>query len=109
MKNFIVKIVSYLHACFVKSVNNVKRVHNSLLTGAKFEQHMCSISWPPESTPLCAYYLQEFILGVSSNVDRLICDKFGHKYVDYGHAGPDSGPIDLECSRCGYSHHEQLY
>ena len=43
------------------------------------------------------------------NVKFMICQKIGHKWEDYSHAGPDSGSIDMECSRCGHSYHHCLY
>lgn len=33
-----------------------------------------------------------------------VCAVRGHRVVDVGHAGPESGCIDLVCERCGYSH-----
>lgn len=32
-----------------------------------------------------------------------LCAFNGHKYVDEGYAGPESGCIDLVCTRCGWS------
>lgn len=39
----------------------------------------------------------------------LTCKIHGHTLTDEGYAGPDSGCIDLRCSRCGWSHHHTLY
>jgi len=32
-----------------------------------------------------------------------LCSKRGHQWEDHGYATPDSGCIDMVCSRCGYS------
>lgn len=37
------------------------------------------------------------------------CATEGHRIVDNSYGGPDSGCIDLECRRCGWSHHVTLY
>ena len=42
-------------------------------------------------------------------VDRIICWKWGHKLADMSSAGPDSGNMDHECSRCGASWSVPLY
>lgn len=36
----------------------------------------------------------------------LLCD---HNYVDVSEAGPDSGNVDHECSKCGHYVHASLY
>lgn len=33
-----------------------------------------------------------------------VCACVGHKLVDSGYGGPDSGCIDIGCSRCGFSY-----
>ena len=38
-----------------------------------------------------------------------ICERRGHYLEDCSTAGPDSGSIDLECKRCGYTYHHSLY
>lgn len=37
------------------------------------------------------------------------CEVHGHDFEDHGYAEPDSGAIDLDCRRCGFSVHHQLY
>lgn len=32
------------------------------------------------------------------------CAVFGHRWVDSGYGGPDSGCIDINCARCGFEH-----
>lgn len=34
---------------------------------------------------------------------RAVCKLKGHRWVDESFAEPDSGCIDMSCSRCGYS------
>lgn len=34
---------------------------------------------------------------------RLVCAVVGHDMHDDGYAGPDSGCVDVNCHRCGYS------
>ena len=36
--------------------------------------------------------------------DITMCIFFGHKWIDEGSAGPDSGYIEMSCNRCGFSH-----
>ena len=31
-----------------------------------------------------------------------VCAVVGHKWQDNGHAGPESGCIDIGCARCGF-------
>jgi len=38
-----------------------------------------------------------------------LCSWRGHKLVDEGWAGPDSGTIYLVCERCGWSYEHILY
>lgn len=33
------------------------------------------------------------------DAEQAKCD---HKFVDRSHAGPESGDMDIECSKCGY-------
>jgi hypothetical protein len=43
-------------------------------------------------------------------VSRIICKIKGHKWIDEGSAGPESGYIEMSCDRCGYSNpREYLY
>lgn len=37
------------------------------------------------------------------------CAEHGHQIVDDSYGGPDSGCVDLHCTRCGFSHYVQLY
>ena len=37
------------------------------------------------------------------------CETFGHNYEESGYAGPESGCIDVYCTRCGHGWHHQLY
>jgi hypothetical protein len=47
---------------------------------------------------------------LEGQIDRAWCAVLGHKLVDSGYAGPDSGCIDIGCTRCGWSAgHVQLY
>jgi len=51
-----------------------------------------------------------FILASLRNAQaNYRCRTQGHKFEDYGDAGPESGVIDVQCTRCGYSDHTQLY
>lgn len=47
-------------------------------------------------------------LAVTRRVELLFaitqCLVVGHDLVDEGHAGPDSGCIDLSCKRCGMTY-----
>lgn len=36
-------------------------------------------------------------------VEAALCRLLGHRLEDDGHAGPESGCIDLQCRRCGWS------
>lgn len=36
--------------------------------------------------------------------DITMCRYFGHKWIDEGSAGPESGYIEMSCNRCGFSH-----
>lgn len=38
-----------------------------------------------------------------------ICHFKGHALMDDSYGGPDSGCIDLTCTRCGYNFHQTLY
>ncbi len=42
-------------------------------------------------------------------IQSLPCRWKGHAWEDHGYAGPESGAIDMECSRCGKCFHVQLY
>lgn len=37
------------------------------------------------------------------------CETFGHNYIDDSYGGPESGYVDVHCSRCGHGWHHQLY
>ena len=55
---------------------------------------MCGVRFPRASVVLDSAL---FLSRVS------VCAVVGHKLVDNGYAGPDSGCIDIECARCGWS------
>jgi len=40
---------------------------------------------------------------------RIVCRWKGHRWVDTGHAGPDSGSMGANCTRCGDGWHITLY
>jgi hypothetical protein len=40
---------------------------------------------------------------------RAKCKALGHNIVDNSYGGPDSGCVDVYCTRCGFSHHVTLY
>jgi len=41
---------------------------------------------------------------------RLVCKLLGgHRWEDHSIATPDTGDIDLVCSRCGYTYYKVLY
>lgn len=46
---------------------------------------------------------------VWSGLAPLICKRYGHKLADLSSAGPESGNMDHECSRCGAYWHVPLY
>lgn len=37
------------------------------------------------------------------------CAAEGHRIVDSSYGGPESGCVDLCCTRCGYRYHVTLY
>ena len=37
------------------------------------------------------------------------CAKIGHRIVDSSYGGPESGCVDLHCTRCGYHYNVTLY
>lgn len=37
------------------------------------------------------------------------CKIYGHDMVDNSYAGPDTGCVDLACTRCGWDHTQILY
>lgn len=39
----------------------------------------------------------------------IACIFLDHKWEEDGHAGPDSGWIEMNCTRCGECHHTTLY
>ena len=43
------------------------------------------------------YVLVGWLYGVT------MCHFFDHRWEDQGHAGPDSGCVDMVCTRCGVS------
>jgi hypothetical protein len=47
--------------------------------------------------------------NVTQVAPSTVCDVHGHVVVDRSEAGPDSGNMDWECSRCGVSKHVPLY
>ncbi len=46
---------------------------------------------------------------VAQGMAMLVCRMRGHMWVDAGYGGPESGCVDMHCTRCGYSHHVTLY
>lgn len=38
-----------------------------------------------------------------------VCKVRGHAWVDNGYGGPESGCIDMHCTRCGHGYHVTLY
>lgn len=46
---------------------------------------------------------------VADYVAQYYCQWRGHKWEDVSTAGPDSGNVTIECSRCGESHRTVLY
>jgi hypothetical protein len=66
----------------------------------------------PKTTPMryavafMRYFMWSFIPHC---VWGTICKIKGHDWHEDGYCGPDSGAIDMECKRCGESHHHQLY
>lgn len=39
----------------------------------------------------------------------VICKVRGHAWVDNSYGGPESGCVDMHCTRCGHGHHVTLY
>lgn len=39
----------------------------------------------------------------------LVCRMRGHKIVDHSYGGPDTGCVDVECTRCGQNWYTRLY
>ncbi|MCY1300615.1 hypothetical protein D9M69_534600 [compost metagenome] len=37
------------------------------------------------------------------------CAMRGHAIEDHSYGGPESGCVDLQCERCGWSHYVTLY
>lgn len=37
------------------------------------------------------------------------CAMRGHDIEDHSYGGPESGCVDLQCTRCGWGHHVTLY
>lgn len=42
-------------------------------------------------------------------VGAIVCHFLDHAWEDASHAGPESGNMDMYCSRCGKTFHHQLY
>lgn len=53
--------------------------------------------------------IETIALMVKITTLRLICKIAGHKLVDHSCAGPDTGNVSIECTRCGFSHSATLY
>jgi hypothetical protein len=54
-------------------------------------------------------YLLATVYTVKWAVGAAVCAWRGHAWVDDSVATPDSGNMDMRCTRCGESFHHQLY
>lgn len=42
-------------------------------------------------------------------IGAFLCRVFGHKIISYGHATPETGCDEFECTRCGWYHRHVYY
>lgn len=62
-------------------------------------EDLLSVGWAPPTNGL-GEIEDDHVCVLATNADAM-CEDLGHVLVDCGYAGPESGCMDHECSRCG--------
>jgi hypothetical protein len=84
---------------------NFKQLNNQIKQSADQEAYS-SFFYDKYAYSRFDYYLLEWL----HYFQYLWCDFRGHKLIDVGVSGPESGEITLECKKCGCTlYHETLY
>lgn len=90
----------------LKGISKLKARAREAVESIKFDAYhemTCEMHCKPVAYILATCSTAKYLIGA------VVCSVRGHQWEDDSCVGPESGNMDMYCSRCGESFHHQLY